>query len=154
VYQWFVFTHVAGLVLFVFAHGFSGFAAFRIRTLRDAHRIADELARSQVATRVMFLGLLLLAIGGIGAASTANLWGQAWITASIVVFVIVFIAMYAVGAAYYYKLRDLVAGKGGVAPIEGDALANYLDSRRPELLLLIGGIGLVVLIWLMVLKPV
>ena len=61
--------------------------------------------------------------------------------------------MYAVGGSYYYPLRDLVGGKDGAAPADGEALARALDSRRPEILLAIGGGGLLVLIWLMVLKP-
>ncbi len=61
--------------------------------------------------------------------------------------------MYAVGGSYYYPLRDLMAGKDGAPPAEGEALAKALDSRRPEILLAIGGAGLLILIWLMVLKP-
>ena len=39
-YQWFVFTHLVGLVLFVLAHGASAFMSFQIRTLRDGPAIA------------------------------------------------------------------------------------------------------------------
>ena len=61
--------------------------------------------------------------------------------------------MYAVGARYYYRLRDLLGGKDGTPPIEPEALAVYLDSRVPDILAGIGGLGLLVLVWLMVIKP-
>ena len=85
-YQWLVFTHLVGLVVFAMCHGVAIFSAFRISSLRDT-----------AAVRVV--------------------------------------------------------GKDGAAPAEGEALARALDSRRPEILLAIGGGGLLVLIWLMALKP-
>jgi hypothetical protein len=154
VYPWFVFAHLVGLVIFAMCHGVAVFSAFRIRGLRDTAAVRDQLELANRSTRWMYLGLLLLAVGGIGAASSANLWGAAWITWSIIVLIAVIVAMYAIGAAYYYPLRDLVNGKDGAAPAEGEALARALTSRRPELLLLLGGGGLLVLIWLMTLKPV
>ena len=153
-YQWFVFSHLVGLVLFVLAHGASAFAAFQVRTLRDPVTISGYLILSQQATRAAYVGLLLLAIGGIAAATTNNLWGQPWVWGSVIVLIAVFVGMYAVGASYYYRLRDLVAGKDGQAPLEGEALVAYLDSRRPEILAAIGGLGLLVIVWLMVMKPV
>ena len=151
-YQWFVFAHLVGLVLFVFCHGASAFVTFEIRTLRDPEAITRQLALSQQATRAAYIGLLLLLIGGAGAAMQADLWSKPWVWGSVIVLIAVIVLMYAVGASYYYKLRDLLAGKDG-PPISGDALATYLDSRRPDLLGLIGATGLVVLVGLMVLKP-
>lgn len=152
-YQWLVFVHLLGLVIFALCHGVSLFVAFRVRRIADPAVAAGYLQLSQSANQAMYLGLLLLAIGGIGAASTGNLWGQPWILASIVVLVVVIVLMYAVGAAYYYRLRDALAGKDGAPPLTGAELTQRLSTRRPEALAAIGGVGLVVLIWLMVLKP-
>jgi hypothetical protein len=151
-YQWFVFAHLVGLVLFVFAHGTSAFVTFQIRGMRDPDVVRGYLELSQQATRVAYIGLILLILGGAAAATTSGLWGQPWVWGSVIVLILVFVAMYAVGASYYYKLRDLLAGKDG-PPTEAAALATYLDSRRPDILGAIGGIGLLVLVGLMVLKP-
>ena len=152
-YQWFVFVHLVGLVLFLMAHGTSAFVAFRMRTLRDVASVSDYLAMSQTATRAMYVGFLFLLIGGAAAATVNDFWTTPWVLGSIVVFVAVLIGMWVVGASYYYKLRDLIAGKDGQPPISEEALAVYLDSRRPEMLLAIGLGGLIVIVWLMVLKP-
>ena len=152
-YQWLVFTHLVGLVVFAMCHGVAIFSAFRIRSLRDTAAVRDQLDLASRSNQLMYIGLLLLAVGGIGAATSANLWGAAWLTWSVIVFIGVIVAMYAVGGSYYYPLRDLVVGKDGAAPADGEALARALDSRRPEILLAIGGGGLLVLIWLMALKP-
>lgn len=152
-YVWFVYLHLIGLVIFLMAHGTSAFLSFGLRSLRDPAAVAASLRTSQIATGLGYVGLLLLAIGGIGAATIGNLWSQPWIWASVVVLILVLAAMYAIGARYYFGLRDLLAGKDGALPVEGDALAAYLDSRVPETLGLVGGIGLLVLVGLMALKP-
>jgi hypothetical protein len=152
-YPWFVFAHLVGLVLFLFAHGASAFATNQIRGMRDPQVVLGYLALSQQSVRVAYLGLILLLIGGAGAATVGDLWSKPWVWGSVIVLVVVILAMYAVGARYYYGLRDKLTGKDGTPPIEGDALVAALDSRVPDILLGIGGLGLLILVWLMVVKP-
>ena len=61
--------------------------------------------------------------------------------------------MYTVGASYYYTLRDELAGKKDVKLDDERGAHPASGHRRPEWLAVIGLTGLVVLIWLMVLKP-
>jgi Predicted integral membrane protein (DUF2269) len=152
-YQWFVFTHLLGLVIFALCHGVSVFVAFRVRRMADPAIAAGYLDLSQTANQAMYLGLLLLAIGGIGAATAGDLWGKPWILSSVVVLIAVIVLMYAVGASYYYRLRDDLAGKRDVSLTTSEQLGPRLATRRPEWLAVIGGAGLVVLVYLMVLKP-
>jgi hypothetical protein len=154
-YPWFVFVHLTGLVLFAISHGASAFMAFRVRRARDPQTIAALLDVGQWSIGPMYIGLLLLIVGGLGAAWIANLWGQPWIIASIVVFVIVLVAMWAVASPYYMGLRKAVAepGADGTPGVSPDALAAQLDTRRPEILATVGTVGLLVLVWLMVIKP-
>lgn len=153
-YTWFVFVHVAGLVLFVAAHGVSMFTAYRIRALRDPAAVLADLAWSQAATRVATVGLLALLIGGAGAATVSGVWGTRWVLGSVVVLVIVIAAMYGVGARYYYALRGrLTPDALAAAPISTAELTTLLSSRVPDVLTGVGGIGLLVLVWLMVFKP-
>ena len=152
-YQWFVFTHLVGLVLFVFAHGASAFASYQIRSLRDPMAIGGYLTLSQQAVRASYIGLVLLLIGGAGAATINGLWPQFWVWGSVIVLVLVIVGMYVVGARYYYKLRELLVASEGKPPISQEALAAYLNSRVPDALSGIGALGFLVLIWLMVMKP-
>ncbi len=157
-YAWFVFVHLIGLVVFVACHGVSMFGAFSLRQQRDPRLVAGMLATGLRATRLAYVGLLLLAIGGIAAASSTGLWGQLWLTASVVVLIAILIVMYAVASPYYMGLRKLIgdglgAGTETSPVVDETALASMLDTRRPDILLAVGGVGLVVLVWLMVLKP-
>jgi hypothetical protein len=152
-YQWLVFVHLLGLVLFLLPHGVSMFVAFAIR--RDPRRdsVRMLLGLSNQASRAMYLGLLLLIVGGLGAAWNANQLTAGWIVASYVVLIVVLVAMWAIGAGFYYPLREALEGKDGAAPIDGPELAARLANRRPEALGVVGLGGLAILVWLMVLKP-
>ena len=157
-FSWFVLLHLIGLVLFVACHGVSMFVAFRIRSQREPRAIAAAMEASSMAIGPMYLGMLLLIIGGVGAAAGANLWFEPWIIASAVVFVLVIGAMYGIATPYYIRVRQAVGAPvrgepGGEPTASPEELAALLDTRRPEALLVTGGLGLVILLWLMVLKP-
>ena len=152
-YQWFVFAHLVGLVLFAFAHGASAFIALRLPAQRDRALVMSYLETSQLATRTMYVGLLLLLIGGAGAASVGDFWTKPWVLGSIVLLLVVIVLMYALGTGYYAPLRQALAGTDGAAPMTDAALASRLDERRPRMLAAIGILGLLLIIWLMVLKP-
>ena len=58
-----------------------------------------------------------------------------------------------IASGFYYPLRDAVGGAKGATPIDEAELIRRLDNRRPEMLAVVGGLGLVLLVWLMALKP-
>ena len=154
-YPWFVFAHLAGLVLFAISHGASAFMAFRVRAAPDMATARALLGVGQLSIGPMYIGLLLLIVGGLGAAAGADLWGRPWIIASIVVLVAVLIMMWAVASPYYMGLRKSLEEPppDGQPPASWDAVRAQLDSRRPEVLLVVGTAGLLLLVWLMVIKP-
>ena len=117
-YPWFVFAHIVGVVLFAISHGASAFVAFRMRSDRDPHTVASLLAMSQLATGPMYVGLVLLGVGGIGAATIGGLWGEPWVIASVVVLLIVIGVMYSVASPYYVNLRKAV-GAADAGPAAG-----------------------------------
>jgi hypothetical protein len=154
-YSWFVVIHLIGLVVFAVSHGVSMFTAFRIRRVDDPAAVASLLASSKASVMPVYLGLLLLLVGGIGAAWGANLWFEPWILASVAVLVVVIGVMYALATPYYIGIREALEDRGpdGRPTIEPAELARRLDTRRPEILVSVGGVGMVVLVWLMVMKP-
>jgi hypothetical protein len=126
--------------------------------MRDPRPIAAALEASSAAIGPMYLGLLLLIVGGLGAAAGGDLWTQPWIIASAIVLVVILAVMYMVATPYYRRIREAVGATVGGKPVSTtpatpEELATLLDTRRPELLLAIGGGGLAILLWLMVLRP-
>lgn len=151
-YQTLVFLHVVGVVIFAIAHGVSIFAAFRIRRETDPRVVAAILGLSKRAVPVLYVGLVLIGIGGFGAAWGAGLLLAPWLVASVVVLIAVLVVMWVVATPYYVRVREMV-GTDGNEDFDPDVLRRTLDTRRPEILTSVGGIGLLVLLWLMVVRP-
>jgi hypothetical protein len=158
-YTWIVYLHILGAFAFALAHGTSMLVAFRVRATRDVSRISELLALSQLATRLMYVGLLLLLVGGIWAAFDGDWWGKAWVWLALGVLIAVGVVMYAVATPFYGQMRAAAGlGQGGATSAEGAVtdpagLEQLATSRRPEVLALVGGFGLAVILWLMVVKP-
>ena len=127
-YQWLVFVHLAGLVLFLLMHGVSMWAAFGVRRDPRPETARLLLGLSLRANGVMYIGLLLLIVGGLGAAWNANQLTAGWIVASYVVLLAVIVAMYAMGSSLYAPLRQALEGKDG-ATIDADGARP--PARQP-----------------------
>lgn len=160
-HAWFVVAHVLGAFLFVAAHGVSMGAALKLRGERDRSRVTALLQLSQGGIGIMYLGLLLLLGGGIVAGFSGSYWGQLWLWVSIGLLLVIAVAMYAMGTSFYGRLRTALAipaadGKlreSKEPPLSDAQVDAMLDSSRPYVLALIGGIGLALIVWLMVAKP-
>jgi uncharacterized membrane protein len=148
-YQALVFIHLVGVVVMAVAHGVSIFAAFRVRRETDPRVVAAVLGMSKSAVMLLYVGFLLLAIGGFGAAWQAGVLLAPWAIASYVVLAIVVGVMYAVATGYYVRLRELASAEG----VDPGALQAALVTRRPEVLAVVGTSGLLILLWLMVVRP-
>ncbi|HEX5396984.1 MAG TPA: DUF2269 family protein [Candidatus Limnocylindria bacterium] len=158
-YTWVVLLHVLGAFGFVFGHGASAMVSFRLRAERSPERVASLLGVSSAGLMVTYVSLLLLIVAGVIAAFMESWWGSAWLWAAIIVLVVMLAGMYAMATPYYKQVR-LAAGvpapraKGPPPePVAADELARLLDSSRPMTLAWFGGVGLVIIIWLMVVKP-
>ena len=138
-YSWLVALHLVGLVVFLVSHAVSMWVAFRVRGETNRDVVAALLGMSARGSQVMYLGLLLLGIGGLGAAATAGWLTAPWVVASYVVIVLVIVLMYVVGAPYYYGLRDGLEGTDKVARLDDAELVARLRTSRPEPLAAIGG---------------
>ena len=115
--------------------------------------MAAVLDMSKSAVKLLYLGLLMLGVGGLGAAWQSGLLLAPWAIASYVVLIIVIGVMYGVATTYYIAVREMVSRDGPDAP-DPDVLRQTLETRRPEVLTGVGSLGMLVLLWLMVVRPV
>jgi hypothetical protein len=163
-YPWVVYVHVAAAFGFVLAHGVAVFAAFRIRGERDRARIAAMLDLSTASHGLMYGSLVVLVVAGLTAGAMGGSLGRLWIWTSLGVLLGVAVAMGRIATRHYLRIRQLVGAS--ISPRQArtltqsaksesveEELAARLRSRHPELLAVIGGGGLLVVIWLMLAKP-
>jgi hypothetical protein len=159
-YQWIVLLHVVAAFTFSLAHGVSAGVALKLRGERGIARVQALLDLSQFATNGMYVSVVTLLIAGVAAAFIAGLWGRGWIWAAIVLLVVMFAAMYSRASSWFRDLRRAAGqayetGKGAQPAERPDAarLATLTASSRPMEIAAIGYGGLVLILWLMVMKP-
>lgn len=160
-YPWVVFVHVGGAFTFVLGHGASAMASLRLRAEREPERVRALLDLSSGSLTIAYIGLFLLLVAGVVAGFAGGWWGRLWIWTSLVLLVLIAVAMYPLGSQYYAKVRHAVGmrtyqdKKDDPEPMPGSPaeLDALLTGSRPGLLAAIGGIGLLVILWLMMFKP-
>jgi formate hydrogenlyase subunit 3/multisubunit Na+/H+ antiporter MnhD subunit len=107
----------------------------------------------------MYIGLLLLLIGGIAAGIVGERFDEGWIWAALVILIVIIVAMYAMATPFYGQLRVAAGVRAKDPKADPNPVINQSDidalagSNRPAVLLAIGAIGFLLILWLMVLKP-
>jgi len=153
-YQWWVFAHLLGVFGFLAAHGVSMTAGFRLRKERDPARVVELVQLSSSSTRWFYVSSLVLVVSGIVAATVADLWSQFWVGASAVVLVVVAGVMLSVGKPYYRKVGVVARAKaGGSRAVSDQQLDELLRSKRADVVIWVGILGLVAILYLMLFKP-
>jgi amino acid transporter len=159
--SWIVFLHILGAFAFVAGHGVSMFVVFQVRRERDRTKLESLLDLSGWSLAVAGIGLLVLLISGILAGIVLNSWGRWWIWISLALFIVIGILMTPIGGTYLRNLRLAIGqrprsakpGDADPVPASDGELAALQASRAPELLLLLGAGGFVVILFLMRFRP-
>lgn len=159
-YQFMIFLHVLGVIVFAVGHGASVAVAFRMRRERERARIAAMLDVSAWSTGLMYIGLLLIIAPGVVLGFMGGHWGSWWLWLSIALLVVIMGAMYGIATPAFGRLR---VATGATVPestrkkfgeIDADGvIAGLATSWRPTALAVIGGVGLAVILWLMIAQP-
>jgi hypothetical protein len=160
-YPWVVLLHVVGAFLFVASHGVAIAMAIAVRQERDRTRIAALLDLSSASLGGLYLGLVLILVGGIWAGIMRNWFAFGWIWVALGLVIAVGVVMYLVATPYFATLRAAVGitsrygPKDAPAPVPlSDAEVGALAARSPVAVLSAVGVGgLLIILWLMVVKP-
>jgi hypothetical protein len=161
---WLKLIHVLAALGLVLAHGASAAVAFKLRGERDRVRIGALVDLSNAYLNAFYLALLVVLAAGILSGIGAGYWtsGQLWIWASLIVFIAIVAGMYALAMPHFRDVRhalgmatfqDIRQGVAPPPPADDRELAALLTSGRPMAVAAIGLVGIVVLVYLMVIKP-
>ena len=150
---WIVYGHILGALAFMLAHGASAAVVFRLRSERDPAAVRLLLGLSKMTLPLAYVSLLLLIVAGVWACIDMGAFnnGQMWLWTAIGVLIVIFVTMFALVSPTFYRTRDLLGD--GSTPVDQAALGARLSSSRPMAGVIIGLIGILIILWLMVLKP-
>ena len=160
-YPWIVFLHIAGAFIFAMSHGVAAWSSFRLDRERDPVRVRALLDLMSESLMGVYIGIVVLLIGGIWAGIVGGHFGRGWIWAALILLVAIMVAMYILATRYYGGLRQAVGMRTGQMPKDapdptpvGQPELEAILARNPSSALAgvgFGGLGLILL--LMVLKP-
>jgi hypothetical protein len=160
-YPWVVIAHVVFVIIAFGAHGVSAFAMFRVRSDTDRNRLAALLDLSTLSLVVAGVGLLLAVLLGIVAAIMGDHFSRLWPWAAIVTVIVITGLMTPLAAnpmngvrkALGIATRDDKKGGPPPSPASDTDLAAARARLRPELVAVLGVAAIVILVWLMEMKP-
>lgn len=150
VYLWWKYVHIVGALGFLAAHGATAGVALRLRAEREPDRVRALLDLSRATRPWMYVSLLVLLAGGLVNAFRADLWDQGWVWGGLVLLLVMLVAAFPIAVPYYVRVRRAVAPGQEAAP---EDLARLLASPRPLVIAAVETALLLVVVWLMVLKP-
>jgi hypothetical protein len=152
--RWWIFLHVAGVLVFVMAHGVSIAVALRLRKERDRARIAALLQFSGSSVLWMYVSLAWLVVAGVITAFAISAWGKWWLWASIGLLLFVIAEMAAVASPYYQRVKEAVEVRPSGVPRRSDEELDEILRAPTALINTIVGFGaLVAILWLMIFNP-
>jgi hypothetical protein len=160
-YPWVILLHVIGAFMFAASHGVAIWMTMVLPRERDRTRMAALLDLSSASLGGVYVGLVLLLIGGIWGGIMGSWFGSLWIWVALVLLIAIAVVMYIVATPYFRSLRDAIGIKSQYGPKDApdpvalpDADVVALAARSPVAVLSVVGVGgLVIILWLMVVKP-
>ncbi len=149
--------HLTGVSAFLIVHGVQMWMMFALRpAYPDRARIFDRAEISRRATLPMYVSLGVLLVFGV-VAGLAGDWftgGAAWLWGSIVVLLVVTGLMSILATGFMRKVREATTQwADGSYTMSDEELQALLDGPQVALSSAIGGVGLLVILFLMVVKP-
>ena len=160
-YPWIVLLHVVGAFMFVASHGVAMWMVAELPRQKDPRRIQTLLDLSSASLVGVYVGLLLLLIGGIWAGIAGGWFGRLWIWVAIVVLIAIIVVMYVVATPFFKRLRVALGQRTQGLPKDApdptpapDSEILAIAATTPAALLsAVGFMGLLLILWLMVVKP-
>jgi hypothetical protein len=156
-YIWWLWAHLTSVVGFVLTHGVSAGMGLDLRRQKSTEAVKSMTEASKNWTGASYAFILLILITGVAMGFQQNWWRFKWIWTAIVVLILTMGAMAGM-ANRYNRIRSAA----GVQPpqrqrqqpaAKPEDLMSLVAAANPWPISILGIVALILLLWLMVLKP-
>jgi Co/Zn/Cd efflux system component len=152
-YGWWKFIHLAGVVGFVAAHGTSMAATLLLRRFREPQHVAGVLQLSAATVAAFYVSTTVLLVGGIGAGVVGRWFDRGWIWVSLGLLIGVGILMFPMARRHFRRIRMVLELMETGTAVSRDDFVRVLNSGNPVLTAGTGFVAILLIVYLMVLKP-
>ena len=155
VYRAWVFLHLVGMAGFLATHGVSMVAVFQLRAADgDRDGMLAICESSKRMNRPMYLFAMLLVLGGVAAGIEATSFDEVWLWGSLVILVATMAAMSFTATPYMKKVREgCTRWADGTYTLSDEELLAAVNGPMTVVITAIGGLALLIILYLMVFKP-
>ncbi|HEY9286622.1 MAG TPA: hypothetical protein VIT43_01225 [Candidatus Dormibacteraeota bacterium] len=156
-YVWWLWAHIASVFGFLLSHGVSVGMGFDLRRQKAADAVKSMTEVSKNWTGITYAFLVLILITGVAMGFQQNWWRFKWIWTAIAILILTMGAM--AGMANRYNRIRSAAGvqppqRQRQQPAENpEDLMSLVAAANPWPISIVGIVALILLLWLMVLKP-
>jgi len=141
-YRWIVFIHIASLLGLLLVHPVT--VAFHLKQERVDVRIRELLEVSEAASRLRWIFFGLVIGSGVLLGFLGSWWGNIWIWAALVIFVLIGVVMNRYGGRTIDEIADTR---------DDSEMERLLTRFNPWILAITGTGGLLIVLYLMLFKP-
>lgn len=158
-YQWWLYAHLLSVAGFLLAHGTSAAMGLRLRQEKSPEAIRSVTGLSKQTNNATYGFLLLIIITGVSMGFQDNWWRFAWIWVALGVLILTIGAMNGLSRPYHdVRVGVGLPGRGPQrgpvpAPASSEQLEQLVARANPVPISAIGVAALLILLWLMILKP-
>jgi uncharacterized membrane protein len=152
-YGWWKFIHLAGVVGFVAAHGTSMAATVMLRRFKEPQQVAGILQLSAATVSAFYISTVVLLVGGVGAGVVGQWFDEGWIWVSLGLLIGVGILMFPIARRHFRRIRMVLELMDTGTAVSRDDFIRVVNSGNPILTAGTGFVALLVIVYLMVLKP-
>ena len=152
-YQWWKFIHLLGVAGFLASHGTSMAATLLVGRMREPEEIAGTLRLSGATVGPFYISTLVLLVGGVGAGFVGRRWNEGWIWISLILLIGVGALMFPLARGYYRRLRLVIDLMDSGTVVSPEDFSRVLASGNPLLIAGTGTAALLLILYLMVIKP-
>ncbi len=152
-YGWWKFIHLLGVMGFIAAHGTSMAATLLMRRIGEPQQVAGVLQLSAATVNAFYVSTLVLLVGGIGAGVQGRWFDQGWIWWSLGLLVAVGVLMFPMARRHFRRIRMILELMETGTAVSRDDFTRVVNSGSPVLTAGTGFVGILLILYLMVLKP-
>jgi uncharacterized membrane protein len=124
-----------------------------LRRFKEPQQVAGILQLSATTTSAFYISTLVLLVGGVGAGVVGQWFDQGWIWVSLGLLIGVGILMFPMARTHFRRIRMVLELMETGTAVSRDDFARVVSSGNPILTAGTGFVAVLLIVYLMVLKP-